>query len=164
MTDHPTPSMTASPPPSDAPSLGAPVVARSRCLLAVLGWAFVALGVVGAALPGLPTTVFLLAAFWAFSRSSPRFEQWLWTHPRLGPPVRNWHTHRVVPVKAKLLATASMAASLAILVLLVADGWVLPTAVGAVMAAVLAYLLTRPSRVPTAPPTILLVYGRHTPE
>ena len=76
----------------------------------------------------MPTTVFLLVALWAFSKSSERFRTWLYDHKHLGPPIRDWHEHRVIPARAKIVALAMMAASLAILV---------PVA---------AFILSRPSR------------------
>ena len=64
------------------------------------------LGLVGIFIPGLPTTVFLIIAFWAFSKSTERFQNWLWFHPKFGPPIRAWHMHRVIPVRAKIFAAA----------------------------------------------------------
>jgi uncharacterized membrane protein YbaN (DUF454 family) len=46
-----------------------------RWLFAVLGVACVGLGAVGVVVPGLPTTVFLLAASWLFARSCPWLEE-----------------------------------------------------------------------------------------
>ena len=82
-----------------------------RGFLVVIGSVSLALGVIGIFLPGLPTTVFLLGAAWGFSRSSARLQRWLWLHPRLGPPIRNWYAYRVIPPKAKVLAVAMMSAS-----------------------------------------------------
>ncbi len=115
--------------------------------LFVLGLLCVALGVAGMVLPVLPSTVFFLIALWAFSRSSAKFHAWLYHHPRLGGPLRRWHAHRVIPLPAKLLAVGTMAASLAFVALYVAEDWVLPSVLGAVLATVAAYILTRPHRV-----------------
>lgn len=116
-----------------------------RLGLLVCGWCNVALGLIGAVIPGMPTTVFLIVALWAFTRSSPRMQRWLYEHPRFGPGLRDWDTHRVIPPRAKCLATLTMALSLIVIASL-AEGWALPAAVGAVMAVVLIYIATRPSR------------------
>ncbi len=73
-----------------------------------LGWGFFGLGVLGAALPLLPTTPFMILAAWAFSRSSPRFEHWLLNHKWFGPAVVRFRQHRVVPRKAKLMSWSMM--------------------------------------------------------
>lgn len=121
-----------------------------RQALLALGWGCVALGIAGIFLPVLPTTVFLLIAAWAFSRSSHRFHRWLYEHPRLGGPIRDWHAHRVIPVRAKLLAVTMMTASVTVLALFVNAHWALPVGVGVLLAAIAAYILSRPSAVPAA--------------
>lgn len=66
------------------------------------------LGFVGIFLPLLPTTPFVLLAAFCFSRGSPRVEAWLLQHPRFGPVVRDWRSDRVIPLRAKQLATLMM--------------------------------------------------------
>ena len=56
--------------------------------LAAVGWGAVGLGTAGLFIPGLPTTVFVLIAFYCFSKSSPHFAHWLLEHPWLGPSLR----------------------------------------------------------------------------
>ena len=58
---------------------------------------------VGVFVPGIPTTIFLIIALWAFARSSKKFHSWLLNHRRFGPILHNWQTHKVVPRKAKIL-------------------------------------------------------------
>jgi uncharacterized protein len=116
-----------------------------RYALIAFGWANVGVGIIGIFIPGLPTTVFLLLALWAFSRSSARFNNWLYNHPRLGPLLRDWHAERVIPVRAKCLALGLMAISLGT-AFVVLDGWVLPVVIASVLGAVATFIVTRPSR------------------
>jgi hypothetical protein len=82
-------------------------------LLIAFGWLNVGLGMVGAILPVMPTTVFMLMALWAFSKSSPRFHRWLYTHPRFGPVLQDWQQERAIPGPTKALALTMMAVSIA---------------------------------------------------
>lgn len=77
----------------------------------LLGWLCVGLGVIGAFLPLMPTTVFLLVAAWAFSRSSPRWHRWLREHDRFGHLIRGWEEHHAMPARAKQIAWTALAIS-----------------------------------------------------
>ncbi|MEE8515507.1 MAG: YbaN family protein [Alphaproteobacteria bacterium] len=132
---------------SDTAPAISPIVCRPvRYGLLAIGWLNVTLGVIGLFLPVMPTTIFLLIALWAFSKSSHRFHRWLYNHPTLGVTIRDWHAHRVIPVKAKILAILVMSASLTYITLFVAQGWLLPLALAAGLGAVASFILTRPSR------------------
>jgi uncharacterized membrane protein YbaN (DUF454 family) len=84
-----------------------------RRLYLLTGWVCVGLGVIGAFLPLLPTTVFLLIAAWAFSRSSERWHRWLREHPRFGETIRVWEEHHAMPRRAKRVAFVALAVSYA---------------------------------------------------
>lgn len=128
---------------ADAPQM---ISSRSaRIALIAFGWLCVAVGLVGVVVPGLPTTIFMIIAAWAFSRSSARFQRWLLEHPRFGPAVIAWRENGAIPPRAKLLALVTMASSLAFISFFVAHDWVLPAVVGAIMTAVAVYILTRPN-------------------
>ncbi len=105
-------------------------------------------GVIGVFIPGLPSTVFLLIAVWAFSKGSPRLQRWMLEHPRFGPLIQDWFAHRVIPAPAKALAITMMAVSLAVFAVFVSEGWVMLAVIGLCEVAAGAYILTRPSRVP----------------
>lgn len=129
-----------------APAIMGPV--WLRWLLIAFGWLMIGVGIVGIFVPVMPTTVFLIAALWAFSRSSEKFQMWLWTHRLFGPPVRNWHLHKVIPVRGKVLAVIVMTLSFVYVAVWVAQDWQLPTIVGAVMLPAALYIVTRRSRPP----------------
>ena len=78
--------------------------AGRRAGFLALGGLMLALGIVGAFLPVMPTTIFLIVAAWCFGRSSPRLEAWMLDHPRFGLALRQWREEGAVPLRAKLMA------------------------------------------------------------
>ena len=74
-----------------------------KIILITIGWSCVGLAFVGTFVPGIPTTIFLIVALWAFAKSSKKFHSWLLNHKRFGPILQNWESHKVVPRKAKIL-------------------------------------------------------------
>jgi len=73
-----------------------------KYFLIILGWICVGLASIGIFIPGIPTTIFLIIALWAFAKSSKRFHTWLINHKKFGPILKNWHSHKVVPKNAKI--------------------------------------------------------------
>ena len=114
---------------------GAWLAAGVLCLL---------IGSAGIVLPLVPTVDCYGLAACCFARGSRRWEAWLLGHPRIGPLVRDWRAGRAVPLRAKWLATLSMALSCAwaFVALKPAVAWV-PAACCALVAL---YLWTRPTR------------------
>jgi uncharacterized membrane protein YbaN (DUF454 family) len=116
-----------------------------RSVYLVLGFLFIALGFIGAFLPVLPTTPFLILATACFARSSPQLENWLLSHPRFGPSLRVWRERGAIPVKAKLLALAGISIGFLLFYFGSAPGPILTAGVGAFMLVGLVYVLSRPS-------------------
>ncbi len=114
-----------------------------RALWAAGGAVALALGVVGVVTPLLPTVPFLLLAAFCFARSSGRLHHWLLTHPKLGPPIRDWHQSGAISPKAKRLATLSIGVTFAVSVLLGLTLWVLVVQ-AVVLTAVLVFIWRRP--------------------
>ena len=79
-----------------------------RALWFVLGWICVAFGGLGIILPGLPATGFFVFAAGCFSRSSPRFEQWILDLPSVGPLVRDYRAGLGMRKSIKIRATFMM--------------------------------------------------------
>ena len=88
-----------------------------RVLYFSAGWLFVGLGIIGAFLPVLPTTPFMLLALLCFSQSSPRFHDWLYYHRIFGPPLQAWEQRRVISRRTKVVSVSMMSASLAYLII-----------------------------------------------
>lgn len=81
----------------------------------VMGFVFVGLGILGAILPGLPTTVFILLAGYCWAKSSVRFHNWLMRHKIFGKMLTDWQERRAMPRFAKYLAWGMMGVSSAVL-------------------------------------------------
>ena len=72
------------------------------------GYLSLGLAVIGAILPLMPTTVFLLIAAWCFGRSSPKLRAKLLANPRFGPALRDWQDHGSISRRAKRAALLGM--------------------------------------------------------
>jgi uncharacterized membrane protein YbaN (DUF454 family) len=73
-------------------------------LLVIFGWFFIVLGVIGAILPLVPTTPFLIVALALFSKSSPRFHQMLLNNVWFGPTLKQWEDKKTLSRKTKYKA------------------------------------------------------------
>jgi len=77
----------------------------------LLGVFFIGMAYLGAIIPGMPMTTFVVLAAWAFSKSSPKLNKWLHEHPKFSPYLIRWETKRIYPQKAKYLMVSCMALS-----------------------------------------------------
>lgn len=107
---------------------------------------FVILGFIGALLPGMPTTVFLILAAWAASKGWPQMDAWLLNHPKYGPTLRAWRENGTVPRKAKWFASVMMLVS-AILMLFTNAPLLVKVFTNLTMLAVSIWLWKRPEPV-----------------
>jgi len=81
-------------------------VAARRILLITAGFACLAVGLIGIAIPVLPTTPFALLAAACFARSSPRFLAALERSRLFGPFIANYRYHTGISVQRKVFTLA----------------------------------------------------------
>ncbi|HEX7852764.1 MAG TPA: YbaN family protein [Sphingobium sp.] len=110
----------------------------------VLGLVFVGLGIIGALLPLMPTTIFLILAAGCFTRSSPRLEAWLLGHKRFGPTLVAWRADGAIGPRAKAMACTGIAVGYGLFLWGARPGLWLALGVAAGMGACAAYILSRP--------------------
>jgi uncharacterized membrane protein YbaN (DUF454 family) len=72
-------------------------------LIFIGGFISLILGIIGIAIPILPTTPFLLLASAAFAKSSERFNRWLLNNKILGAYIKNYREGKGLPLKIKVL-------------------------------------------------------------
>jgi uncharacterized membrane protein YbaN (DUF454 family) len=97
----------------------------------------------GIILPLVPTTPFLLLAAFAFARSSPRLNDWILAHPRLGPPINDWRAHAAISRRAKTWAVMMMAGAIGLSIITGLPHWLILAQV-VTMAMAATFILTRP--------------------
>ena len=118
-----------------------------KTILISLGWLCVGLGFVGVFVPGIPTTIFLIIALWAFTKSSEKLRHWLLNHKRFGPILHNWQEHKVVPRRAKILMVVLM--SLAVVLFYYSlQNLYLTIGLIIILVSVAIYVISLPSKIP----------------
>ena len=73
----------------------------SRFLWLILGLLFVAIGLIGVVVPGLPTTPIMNLAAACFAKSSQRFYDWVIANKMFGHHVKNYREGRGIPARSK---------------------------------------------------------------
>jgi uncharacterized membrane protein YbaN (DUF454 family) len=85
-----------------------------RYLYQGFGFFCVGMAYIGFVTPGIPFSIFLVMAAWAFAKSSPKMEAWLYNHPWFGKFLTNWNKKRIFPTRGKFAMVIVMASTLAI--------------------------------------------------
>lgn len=118
----------------------------NKIIYNIVGGASLSLGIIGAFLPLIPSTCFILLATWAYSKSSPTFHAWLYYKSPFAKSIQDWQQYRVIPTKVKWIAAVSIAVSYSITMLFIENVYVLFT-VGISLLGLLAYLFSKPGQV-----------------
>ena len=100
------------------------------------------MGIIGALLPVMPTTIFLILALACFARSSPRLETWLLTHPHFGHHIVAWREKGAISRKGKIAATIAFAVSIVLAAIFSPWPWVMAPVIAAAVTG--SWIWTRP--------------------
>ncbi len=92
-----------------------------KIVLLILGTLFLVTGIIGIALPLLPTTPFLLLAATCYFNSSEKYYTMLVNSKRLGQYIRNYREKRGVPKSTKITAIIVLWASITSSIVFVAE-------------------------------------------
>ena len=116
----------------------------ARILWTVLGLLALALGAIGAFLPLLPTTPFIILAAFAFAKGSPRLARMIEEHPFFGPILDEWRTKGAIAPRYKAIAVIMMATTFGVSFALGVATLVLVIQ-AIVLIAAAAFILSRPN-------------------
>jgi uncharacterized protein len=111
----------------------------------VLAWIFFAIGIIGAFVPILPTTPFLLLSALLFSKSSPRFHKWLLELPVAGEGIRDWQNNKVIRPQAKFLCSIMIIFSLVLIMFNQKIMFAVKLSVGVLLISVWIFVISRKS-------------------
>lgn len=118
----------------------------SRMVWILAGHVFLFLGILGAFLPILPTTPFLLLAAFCYSKGSEKFHAWLIQHPRWGPVIDRWQRYKQIPLRAKIISTILITGNGIYICFFLTISWKVKILVGLILSGALTFILTRPHK------------------
>jgi uncharacterized membrane protein YbaN (DUF454 family) len=121
-----------------------------KIFLLFSGHVFLVLGIVGAILPVLPTTPFLLLAVFFYSKSNPKLHSYIINHKYFGPSVKEWNKFGVIRLKAKIIATIMLSLVIFFRVPTLQIAFILKIFIYIILSLVLLFIWTRPSHSPEA--------------
>ncbi|MEM9399487.1 MAG: YbaN family protein [Verrucomicrobiota bacterium] len=111
-------------------------------LYRLLGFLFVGLAFLGAFLPLLPTTPFVIVAAGCFAKSSPRLYAWLKRNPLFEPMLSRWEKHRAITPGTKIIAISSLLLFGSFAVFIALKTWVMKS-IGALVILVSLYFVLK---------------------
>jgi uncharacterized protein len=108
-----------------------------------IGFCATALGIIGAFVPLMPTTCFLIVAVWAFSKSNPEIAKKILSHPQFGSTIANWMTYKSIDRKTKCTISLSIVIGFSITLLITTPSTMLSAFLISGMLMLLLYINTR---------------------
>jgi uncharacterized membrane protein YbaN (DUF454 family) len=93
-----------------------------KIVLTTLGVLSLALGILGAFLPLLPATPFVLLAAYLFARSSPKLNAWILNHKIFGKIIYDYRVEKAITLHAKVISITMLWVSILSSVILALNG------------------------------------------
>jgi len=118
--------------------------AALRWLLIVLATIFLVLGFIGVFLPVLPTTPFILLAAGLYSRSSPKFYNWIINHHLFGSTLKKWRQDGAISTKSKIVAITAIVFTLGSSILFFIPNIAIKIGLGIFGLGLIGFIVSRP--------------------
>ena len=115
---------------------------KMKWIYTILGFTALGLGIMGAFLPVLPTTPFLLLSAALFLRGNKDRYDWLLAHPKFGPYIKNFMVHKAIPLRVKIVSVSLVWITLLNCAIFVAAHWAFRAFFIALAAAISIHILS----------------------
>jgi uncharacterized membrane protein YbaN (DUF454 family) len=79
-----------------------------KYILIFIGLIFVAIGLIGVFVPGLPTTIFMILAAYCFIRSNEKLYNWVVNNKMFGSKVKHFMETKTIPLSGKIHSISAM--------------------------------------------------------
>ncbi|MGH1462845.1 MAG: YbaN family protein [Neptuniibacter sp.] len=116
-----------------------------RTIYLLAGILSLTLGIIGAFIPILPTTCFVLFSAFCFSKSSKTMHNYLSNHPVVGTSIKKWEENGEIPFRIKLLSSGVMLSSISYPLFFLEFNFLSKLAIVTTIILALIYIWTRPS-------------------
>ena len=95
-----------------------------KIILRIVGTVSLILGIIGIALPVLPTTPFLLLTAYCYLKSAPAWHKRLLESKHFGPYIKNFQENKCIPVRIKVYSISMLWITICISCIFVSILWV----------------------------------------
>ena len=118
----------------------------TKLIFVLFGLVFLAIGIAGYILPGLPGTIFLIISAGLFVRSSPKLYAFVTQNRLFGRQLREYLETGVMPLRAKILSLSSIWVFSTISIIWAPYGWIFDVVILILALAGSIYILSKPTR------------------
>lgn len=95
-----------------------------KLILRIVGTISLILGIIGIALPVLPTTPFLLLTAYCYLKSAPNWHKRLLESKHLGPYIKNFQENKCIPLRIKVYSISLLWFTICISCIFISILWI----------------------------------------
>lgn len=117
-----------------------------KIILRIVGTISLILGIIGIALPILPTTPFLLLTAFCYLKSAPAWHKRLLESKHLGPYIKNFQENKCIPLRIKVYSISMLWLTISISAIFFVSLWWVRSLLFAIAVGVTIHILSYPSQ------------------
>ncbi len=117
-----------------------------KLILRIVGTISLVLGIIGIALPVLPTTPFLLLTAYCYLKSAPNWHKKLLESKHLGPYIKNFQENKCIPLRIKVYSISLLWITIVTSAVFFVSLWWVKLILLAIAVGVTTHILSYPSQ------------------